>query len=476
VSPSRGSAAGPLWQCSIVELAGLLRARSVSAVDVAQALLERIAAVDASLRAFITVNAELTLRQAREAQAAFDRGEDAGFLQGIPVSLKDAIDTADLRTTFGAGAFANRAPGQDAHVTRSLRAGGAVLLGKTNLLEFCWGPTDAHAFGQTANPWDLRYSPGGSSSGGGVAVAAGMGPASIGTDTGGSVRNPAAFCGVVGLKPTFGVIGRSGVFPLSFTLDHVGVLSRRVEDAAVVLSALVGPDPQDPQQRVAVVDYLREARTDAPRPTLLVPRAHFWEHLDDEVATRAEEAIATLAGLGFAIHDITLAHAEAARAAVQNIILAEAAWYHSRLVAETPDGISHAFRARIAQGAVLPATAYADALDARRRFRAAVAQALDGGALLLTPASPYPPFPLDDPMATGRGAPTRVIGQCTGPFNVAGTPCIVVPCGFTRAGLPVGIQFVGLWHHEPALLRAALAYERTTGWWQRRPVLGTAAA
>lgn len=458
-----------MWQCSILDLAGLLRARAASTSEVAQALLDRIAALDPSLRAFITVDPEVTLRQAREAQAALDRGADLGILHGIPVSLKDAIDTADMRTTIGAAVFADRRPRHDAHVTRALRAAGAVILGKTNLLEFCWGPTDAHPFGQAANPWDLRHSAGGSSSGGGAAVAAGLGPVSIGTDTGGSVRNPAAFCGVVGLKPTFGVVGRTGVFPLSFTLDHVGVLTRRVEDAAVMLTALAMPDPHDPGAgRRAQTDYLRQMREDTPRPPVLIPRAHFWEHLDAEVQTRAEEAIEVFGRLGYVVREITLPHAEAARVAVQGIILPEAAWYHGRLVAETREGISEAFRARITQGAALPATAYAEALHARQQFRAAVAASL-GGGLLLTPVSPYPPFSLDDPMATGRGAPTRVIGQCTGPFNVAGTPAIALPCGFTPQGLPVAIQLVGLWHEEPALLKTALEYERATGWWQRWP-------
>jgi aspartyl-tRNA(Asn)/glutamyl-tRNA(Gln) amidotransferase subunit A len=452
----------PLWQLSARELAVLLRRRQVSTVEVADAVLARIGSLNGLLRAYIAVDVELTLRQARDAQARRDRGEDSPLL-GIPVSLKDAFDTSSLPTTYGAAVYAGRRPDSDSTVARRLHEGGAVLLGKTNLLEFCWGPTEAYPFGQTVNPWNPDYSPGGSSSGAGAAVAAGLGPVAIGTDTGGSVRNPASFCGVVGLKPTFGLIGRGGMFPLSFTLDHVGVLARRVADVALVAPILAGRDPQDPGTWHQLYPTIRPFSG-----ALLVPRRHFWEHLEADVDERCSEALSVLAALGFTLREVELRFAEEARSAIEPIILAESAKAHGATLGGGRDGVSDAFRGRMERGAALPAGAYAIAMQTRQRFTAALADVLQDGVIVV-PTSPYAPYALTDPMATGRGEVTRVIGQCTGPFNLAGTPALTVPCGFTPSGLPVGLQLIGRWGEEPELFRIAQAYEEVTRWWEAWP-------
>ena len=454
----------PLWRMSAADLGTLLRRRQTSALEVAEAILTRIEAMNGLLRAYITVDPELTLRQARDAQERRDRGED-GPLLGIPLSLKDAFDTSSLPTTYGAAAYGGRRPNCDSTVARKLREAGAVLLGKTNLLEFCWGPTEAYPFGQAVNPWNRAYSPGGSSSGAGVAVGAGLGPAAIGTDTGGSVRNPASFCGVVGLKPTFGLIGRVGMFPLSFTLDHVGVLARRVADVALMMETLVGPDPRDPGTLHPPHPTIR-----TPSGILLVPRRHFWEHLEDDVEERCSEALSVLAALGFTLREVEVRFADEARLAVESIILAESASVHAADLGGGREGISDAFRRRMERGAALPAAAYATAMQTRQRFTAALAGVLQGGVIVV-PTSPYAPYALTDPMATGRGEVRRVIGQCTGPFNLAGTPALTIPCGFTRRGLPVGLQLVGPWEGEPELFRIAQAYEEATKWWEAWPPL-----
>jgi aspartyl-tRNA(Asn)/glutamyl-tRNA(Gln) amidotransferase subunit A len=459
-----------LWQCSAVELAQLLRARAVSAVEIAEVLLDRIAAVDPMLHAYVTVDRDVTLGQARAAQAELDAGRDRGPLHGIPVSLKDAIDTASMRTTWGSKAFEHRRPEADAFVTRRLAEAGAVLLGKANLLEFCAGPTHSAPFGKTANPWKRSHFAGGSSSGGGAAVAAGLGPISLGTDTGGSVRNPAAFCGVAGLKPTFGRIGRSGVFELSFTLDHVGILARRVEDIAVTMAAVAGEDPDDSGSlRTPPPDYLRLMRGDRPRPTLLLPRAHFWEAVEPDVGRLVEDAIGVFRSLGYELREVTIDHAETVHRTHLAITPVDIAWRHSGMVAEITEGIGRNFRKRVAAGSKIFATEYAEAMNAREALQASLARTLKGGALLLLPGSPCASVPLTDSMATGERPFDPILGKGLAMFNDAGVPALSVPCGFTSDGLPAAIQLVGLWDDEPQVFRTAIEYEQATGWWKHWP-------
>jgi len=459
-----------LWQCSAVELAGLLRARTVSAVEIADVLLDRIATLDPGLHAYITVDRDVTIGQARAAQAELDQGHDRGPLHGIPVSLKDAIDTSSMRTTWGSKAFEHRRPAADAWVTRRLADAGAVLLGKTNLLEFCAGPTDAAPFGKTANPWSLSHFAGGSSSGGGAAVAAGLGPISFGTDTGGSVRNPAAFCGVAGLKPTAGRIGRSGVFELSFTLDHVGILARRVQDIAVTLSAVAGEDPDDPGSlRTPPPDYLERMRVERPRPRLLLPRVHFWEAVQPDVERLVEDAIGVFRALGYECPEVTIDHAETVHRTHLAITPVEMAWRHAEMVADITEGIGRNFRKRVAAGSKIFATAYAEAMNARGALQSSLARTLKDGALLLLPGSPCVSVPLTDAMATGDRPFDPILGKGLAMFNDAGVPALTVPCGFDSDGLPAAIQLVGLWDDEPQVFRTAIEYERATEWWKYWP-------
>jgi len=461
-----------LWQYSGFELARLLRERSVSAVEIAQVLLDRIDALNPALHAYITIDRDVTMAQARAAQADFDRARDRGPLQGIPVSLKDAIDTTSMRTTWGSKAFESRRPQTDAFVTRKLADAGAVLLGKANLLEFCAGPTHAAPWGKTSNPWKLSHFAGGSSSGGGGAVAAGLGPISLGTDTGGSVRNPAAFCGVAGLKPTFGRLGRSGVFELSFTLDHLGVLTRRVEDIAATMAVVAGHDPDDiGSLRTPTPDYLDLKQNGRPRPVLLLPRAHFWEAVEPEVGKLVEDAIGVFRSLGYDMREVTIDHAETVHRTHLAITPVELSWRHGPMVAEITEGIGRNFRKRVAAGAKVFATDYAEAMNAREALQASLARTMKGGALLLLPGSPCVSVPLTDSMATGERPFDPVLGKGLAMFNDTGVPALSVPCGFTSAGLPAAIQLVGLWDEEPQVFRTAIEYENATGWWKRWPAI-----
>lgn len=442
----------------------------MSAVEIAEVVLTRIAAVDPMLHAFITVDRDVTMAQARAAQAELDRGHDRGPLHGIPISLKDAIDTVNMRTTWGSKAFEHRRAETDAFVTRKLAGAGAVLLGKNNLLEFCAGPADSAPFGRTGNPWKPTYFSGGSSSGSAAAVAAGLGPISLGTDTGGSVRGPAAFCGVLGLKPTLGRIGRSGVFELSFTLDHVGILARRVDDVAVTMAAIAGDDPDDPGSlRTPLPDYVGLMQAPQARPAILVPRAHFWEALEPEVERLVEDAIGVYRTLGYEIRDVAIEELETMYRTHPAITPVDVAWRHARMVMEITEGIGRTFRKRVATGSTTLATAYAEAMHARAALQAALARVMAGGALLLLPGSLNVSVPLSDPWVLGAKPLDPIRSKGTALFNDAGVPALSVPCGLTSDGLPAAIQLVGLWDEEPRVFRAALEYEQATGWWKRWP-------
>jgi aspartyl-tRNA(Asn)/glutamyl-tRNA(Gln) amidotransferase subunit A len=454
----------------LCDVSELIRTHKLSPLELTEATLRRIERLNPELNCYLSVAGDLALRRASELSSSLLDGTFLGPLHGIPVSLKDAIDTASMRTTWGSKAFEHRRPAADAFVTRKLAGAGAVLLGKANLLEFCAGPTHAAPWGKTSNPWKLSHFAGGSSSGGGGAVAAGLGPISLGTDTGGSVRNPAAFCGVAGLKPTFGRIGRSGVFELSFTLDHLGVLTRRVEDIAATMAAVAGHDPDDiGSLRTPLPDYLDLREDGRPRPMLLLPRAHFWEAVEPEVGRLVEDAIGVFRSLGYQTREVTIDHAETVHRTHLAITPVELSWRHGPMVAEITEGIGRNFRKRVAAGAKIFATDYAEAMNAREALQASLARTMKGGALLLLPGSPCVSVPLTDSMATGERPFDPVLGKGLAMFNDTGVPALSVPCGFTSAGLPAAIQLVGLWDEEPQVFRAAIEYENATEWWREWP-------
>lgn len=463
---------------SAARLAALVKERQVSPVELVQIYLERIDRFDARLRAYITVLPEAALEAARKAEAAVMRGEARGALHGVPCAVKDQFETAGVRTTLGSRILETHVPGETATVISRLDQAGAILLGKLNLTEFALGGTQRFPFGQPRNPWNVEHEPGGSSSGSGIAVAAALCAASLGEDTGGSVRTPASWCGVVGLRPTWGRVSRHGSFPLSWSMDTAGPLTRTVEDAALLLRVLAGYDPRDPlTSRRPVPDY-SAALKDGVRGlrVAILRELTFGTETDAEVREAVAAAARRLEGLGAVLEEISLPLLSLAGAIFMALADSDGAGLHQRWLRARPTDYDQGTRRRLLAASLIPAATYHQAARARALLRARVRDALGRYDLLLCPTA----HQAAPPLATGRAAITtreEVAGRFftrrsyVTPAALAGTPAIALPCGFTRAGLPLSLQLLGRPFDEVTLLRAAYAYERDTGWSQRRPLL-----
>jgi aspartyl-tRNA(Asn)/glutamyl-tRNA(Gln) amidotransferase subunit A len=458
----------PLHARSLAEASALIRRREVSPVEVTSDVLERIAAVEPKLNAFITVMTDDALGAARQAEHEIGAGRWRGPLHGIPVSVKDLFDVAGARTT-AASRFLADAPlsTEDAGVVARLRAAGAVIVGKTNLHEFAYGTTSQTShFGPVRNPWDASRIPGGSSGGSGAAVAAGMGFTSIGTDTGGSIRIPAACCGVVGLKATFGRVSRYGLVPLASSLDHAGPLTRTVEDAALVLAAIAGHDARDPGSADVPLPPLGDDLDRGVHGLRLGVLAARVAEADAEVAAAVQQAVDDLASAGAEVRPLSLELLDAARAAVAGVLAAEATTsLHDRL-REHPDWFGADVRERLVRGQQVSAVDYLLAFELRRAFRHEVEQAFQRVDVLVSPMLPVgaPPIGADTvPINDGVIEVLRANTANSREWNFLGLPAISVPCGFTSAGLPIGLQIVGPAFDEATVLRVARAHERRAG-------------
>jgi aspartyl-tRNA(Asn)/glutamyl-tRNA(Gln) amidotransferase subunit A len=440
-----------------------LRARRFSAVELATAAIARIDRLNPSLRAFITVTAGQALDQARQADREFVMGKDRGPFHGIPVALKDLFATKGVRTTAGSKVYENFVPEINATVVEKLLAAGAVLLGKLNMHELAYGITSANPnFGAVRNPWNLEHSPGGSSGGSGVAVATHMIFMAMGTDTGGSIRIPASFCGTVGLKPTYGRVSRFGVLPLGFSLDHMGPLTRSVRDAALALNAIAGHDPRDPaSSRRPAVDYVPDEDCSIRGVRIGFPDSFFFEHLHADVESAVRGAIARAESLGAVVKPVRLPDIPALNAVARIVLLAEAS-----AVAETyPDDRSlygADVRALLDQGRLVPATDYINAQRLRRKMRREFDQVWKQVDCLITPATPSPaPRVGDTTIRLGgrdedvRLASTRLVRG----VNALGYPALSLPCGLSASGLPLGMQIIGPAFEEALLLRIGAALE-----------------
>ena len=454
---------------TITELAPRLRGKEISPIEVTRGCLDRIEKLNPVLNAFITVTAESALAEARAAEIEIARGEWRGPLHGIPVALKDLIDTAGTRTTAASGLYQNRVPTEDAEVVRRLRQAGAVILGKNNLHEFAYGGSSLVSyFGDVHNPWDAAHIAGGSSGGSAAAVAAGLCYAAIGTDTAGSIREPAALCGCVGIKPTYGRVSGRGVIPLSWSLDHIGPLAATVADAAVVLQAIAGYDPLDAcSADVPVSDYVSALGEGTKSLRIGVPRAYFYDDLDDEVRAAVEQALVVIGTLVAEVRDVQIEVTTD-----RTVQAAESFAYHADNVARTPESYQPETLRRIRSGANIFAAEY---IQRRREMDQQRRRAHDFFAevdLLVTPTMPIPaPAMADlkkDPAAL-RPAELALLRN-TRPFNVWGLPAISVPCGFTKSRLPIGLQIAGPHWREDLVLRLAYAYESATEWHERHPV------
>ncbi|HEX7125480.1 MAG TPA: amidase [Thermodesulfobacteriota bacterium] len=466
---------GDLAFLGLAEASRRLAEGGISAVDLTEAMLARIEALNPRLNAFLAVEADRARAAARESDARRAAGRARGPLDGIPIAVKDIVWRAGRPMTAGAKRpVVERAP-EDATVVARLEAAGAIILGATGLHEFAYGVTSVNPHhGPVRNPWAIDRNPGGSSGGSGAAVAAGLAYGALGTDTGGSIRIPASVCGIVGLKPTYGRVSRHGVFPLAWSLDHVGPMTRRVEDAALLLEAIAGADPADPTaSRRPVPAYASRLGRSANPPLaglrVGVPRGFFFDRAEPEVAGIVRAAIDRLAGLGAAVREVALPKHEASVPAALLVLLAEAAAVHARRLAEAPGDYGEDVRARLEQGRLVPASDYLAAQRARAVVRRELAEVLREVDCIATPTTPTTAGPLSEGASGPADAARRAMTHFTRPFNLTGFPALSMPCGFTAEGLPVGLQLVGRPFEEGTLLAAAAPLEAALGLTARRP-------
>lgn len=467
-----------------VEAAARIRDGSLRSRDYVQHLLDRIARLDPSLNAFLHVAGEDALFAAGEADAAVAAGRPVGPLHGVPFGLKDIIDAMGLRTTAHSKILIDATPAMaDAAVTARLKAAGAILLGKLATHEFAFGgPCFDLPWPPARNPWDRHMFTGGSSSGSGAAVAAGMLPLALGTDTAGSVRNPATLCGLVGLKPTYGRVSRAGVFPLAFSLDHVGPMTRTVAENALLLNVIAGHDGRDPASAaVPTSDYLSAVRSgvrDGVGGLTIGVIKHFYQEdmtADPRVDAAIETAIAEFTTLGASVCEVRTLPLKEFANANRVILLSEGYAVHRRWMQQRPGDYARMTREKLLPGAFLGAADYVQATRDRRYYVDAIDHLLDEVDLLLTVSGMDPAYPIDDPGAFTHYYPR----QARAPFNLTGHPAMSLPIGFTTGSgddasspLPLAMQLIARHFDEETIYRAAAAYEHATQWWrkQRPPV------
>ena len=471
--PMNQTRGGELLDLSIRDVSELVRRRRVSPVELTNACLAQIEKLNPTLNAFITVTRESALAEARAAEAEMQRGRWRGPLHGVPIALKDLFDTAGVRTTAGSAVFKDRIPTEDAEVVRRLKAAGAVVLGKTNMHEFAFGGSSLVTyFGGVHNPWERAHIAGGSSGGSAAAVAGRLCYAALGSDTAGSIRQPAAYCGIVGLKPTYGLVSTRGVIPLSWSLDHVGPLARTVGDTALMLQVIAGYDPEDiASTPMKVPDYTAALRTPAARLRLGVAREFFFESLDPEIEGAMNQALAVLEKLTAGIKDVAISAStqEQLRSTVR---LAEAYAYHAKMMTTSPEQYQPETLARLRPGANVDTVTYIQARRELAHTRRTIGQIFQTVDALVTPTSPILPPAIAEFTGDRNGSSDFVIRNIrnTSPFDVYGWPTISVPCGFSASGLPIGLQISGALGQDAIVLQLAHAYEQATDWHTRRPL------
>ena len=466
-----------LLQLTIEELAPMVQRREVSPVEITQAALAQADRLQPILNSFITILGDQAMAQAREQEAALARGEYRGPLQGIPIGIKDNIATKGIRTTVGSKVLADHVPDEDAHVVRLCKEAGAIILGKENLEEFAAGATSNNPhYGAVHNPWALDHIPGGSSGGGGANVAARVTFASLGTDLGGSVRLPGTFCGVVGLKQTFGRVSQRGLMVTSFNGDHIGPMTRSVADSALVLQAIAAYDPLDPSTvPVPVPDYTAGLGKGLAGIRLGVPSNHYFDLLEPEVEASVRQALAAMEELGAETREVSLPSMEYF-GALRFAAMADSVVTHEPLIKANRDAYGPDVLYRTLAGQFVLGRDYSKALKVQRIIKDEHARVLQDVDFLVMPTAPFAAPPIRDEFITVagvqhkvRGPGSGIISRNTSPMNATGLPAITVPCGFTQAGLPIGLQFVGSPFQEALLFQVAHGYESVSPALGRRP-------
>ena len=466
--------ASDLHFLGIAETAKLIQAKKLSPVDLTEAMLARIAVLDAQLNAYITVTADLVRAQASAAEQEIARGDYRGPLHGIPFALKDIYNTKDILTSGGSRICIDNIPDRDATATRSLRDAGAVLLGKLQTHEFAHGgPSFDLPWPPSRNPWNTAHFTGGSSSGAGAALAAGMTPAALGSDTGGSIRGPASFCGITGLMPTYGLVSRAGVIPNSFTFDHCGPMARSAEDCALLLQAIAGYDAQDAGSIKQEIPDVHAALNPDIRGLKVGVLRHYWEEdlpAHPEHAAALDEAIRTFTRLGAKVEDCR------ARPMMDGldikVIIAETEIFaiHQDQLAARPGAFGRDFLGRLLPACLFQAADYVQALREHRRYLAEMKPLVERYDVLLTCG--FGPAPRLDAHKTLNFWQRS---NAFTPSNVARTPALVLPCGFSQSGLPLGLQLLARPSGDAQVLRTGHAYQLATDWHLRRPPLVTGA-
>ncbi len=457
----------------LAALSAAVAGKALSPVEIARAFLERIERDNARLNAFITVTAEDALAQARNAEQEIMAGRIRGPLHGLPIGHKDLYATAGVRTTGGSKVLHDWVPDEDATVVRLLAEAGMVMLGKLNTHEFAYGPTgERSAAGPSRNPWDNARITGGSSSGSAAAVAGGLLPVASGSDTGGSIRMPAACCGITGLKPTYGRVSRAGILPLCWTMDHAGPLCRTAEDAALILDAIAGPDPRDAASAQHPVPAYHAGLTGSLAGVRIgLPRAVFYDRAQEPVVAVVEKALRVLETLGAELVEVEIPSIAHSQAAALAIYLAEATAYHDDTLADRAHLFTDQVRTFLELGDQLLAKDYLHAQRFRTLLGREMAEVLSEVDLLATPGIALTATPIGSETVEIRGQEEGVFGAIlrnTEPFDMTGLPALVVPCGFAE-GLPVSLQFAGRAFDELGVLNAGHAFQQATDWHERRP-------
>ena len=473
-----GSEGDAMTDWTIAQLAEAVRVRRLSPVEITRGCLERIERLDGRLRCFITLDADRALDAARLLEAEQMAGRWRGPLHGVPLAHKDLCRIAGLPTSCGTRTPDYFPAGPECTAVGRLVAAGAVTLGKLNMTELALGPFGENAHhGDVQNPWRAGHVSGGSSSGSGAAVAAGLVPGALGTDTGGSIRLPAAACGIVGLKPTYGRVSRAGVMPLSWTMDHIGPMARTVRDVALLLAVVAGHDPRDvTSSRQPVPDYAAALDTPVEGLRVGVPENFYFDGLDSAVVAAVQAALRTVTDLGARAINLALPDPRIVTEACSNpIVRAEAAAAHSHLLRERPHELQPQVLSRLAPGLDIPAHDYIQGLRLRarltREFIATVFARID---VLVMPTIPEPAPAYERVKAGGAEGLVQEMGRfsrLTRPINALGLPALSVPCGFSIDGRPFGLQIVGRPFDEATVLRVGHAYERAAYWRERRPAL-----
>ena len=452
------------------QLSRLIETKEVSPVEATEAYLDRIEAVDPKLNSYITVTGEQALEAARQAEHEIATSKHRGPLHGVPMAVKDQFNTAGIRTTGGSSILKDNIPDEDATVITNLKKAGAVMLGKLNMSEFAMAEIYNHPYGTPRNPWDLERNPGTSSSGSGAATAASLCATSLGEDTGGSIRGPANFSGLVGLRPSHGRVSRHGVLGGSWSMDTVGPISRSVEDAAITIQAIAGYDPKDRYSwNVPVPDYRQALTGDIQGIKLGVVQERMDSpDLDPEFRDTVAKAISTLGEIGASSQDVSIPLAPKAGALTMSILSVEWSNLHRPLFEPNIDELDHNNKIRFLTGSVIPAQYYYKAQKIRAVLRQQILDALEQVDVLVLPTGPVtaPPVESVPGVQSKEHALTGLAGRIsfTGPFNLAGTPALSVPCGFSSSGMPMGLQIVGRPFAEETVLRVAHAYEQATEW------------